>query len=240
MKKTAIVEIKELEKTYVLPSEEIKALKGVSFDIIEGEFHCIMGVSGSGKSTLLNIIGTIDKPTKGDVMIAGKSIVKEEEEKLARLRNGFMGFIYQDYHLIPSLSAQKNIEVPLIFANIPREERKRRSKEELKRVGLEERGDHRPTQLSGGQQQRVAIARALINKPKLLLADEPTANLDIKTGKLILELLKRINQEEGITVIDSSHDLRVIDLSDTITYLRGGRIVESMKRQKIKITQKDL
>ncbi|MCG3219537.1 MAG: ABC transporter ATP-binding protein [Candidatus Heimdallarchaeota archaeon] len=240
MTKTKVVEIKDLERTYVLPSEEIKALKGVSFDVVEGEFHCIMGVSGSGKSTLLNIIGTIDKPTKGDVKIAGRTIIEEEEEALAHLRNDFMGFIYQDYHLIPSLTAQKNIEVPLIFANIPREERKRRSKEELKRVGLEERGDHRPTQLSGGQQQRVAIARALVNKPKLLLADEPTANLDIKTGKLILELLKSINQEEGITVINSSHDLRVIDLSDRITYLRGGRIVESMEIMSIKITKKDL
>ncbi|MHA1911854.1 MAG: ABC transporter ATP-binding protein [Candidatus Kariarchaeaceae archaeon] len=240
MTKTTIVEIRDLERTYVLPSEEIEALKGVSFDILEGEFHCIMGVSGSGKSTLLNVIGTIDKPTNGEVKIAGKSIVNEEEEALAHLRNSFMGFIYQDYHLIPSLSARKNIEVPLIFANVPREERKRRSKEELKRVGLEERGDHRPAQLSGGQQQRVAIARALVNKPKLLLADEPTANLDIRTGKMILELLKEINQDEGITVINSSHDLRVIDLSDRITYLRGGRIVESMERQVIRITQKDL
>ena len=240
MKKTIIVEIKNLKRTYILPSEQIKAVNGVSFDIIEGEFHSIMGVSGSGKSTLLNMIGTIDRPTEGEIKIAGKSIINEEEESLAHLRNKYIGFIYQDYHLIPSISARKNIEVPLIFANVPKEERKRRSLEELKRVGLEERGNHKPNQLSGGQQQRVAVASALINKPRLLLADEPTANLDIKTGKLILDLLKEINLEEGITVINSSHDLRAIDMADTITYLRGGKIVESMERQVIKITQEDL
>jgi len=202
----------------------VKALENVNLKIKRGEYISIMGPSGSGKTTLFNMVGGIDRPTRGRVYIDGVDIAKLDAYELAWLRCRKIGYIFQTFNLIPVLTAIENVTLPMIFAGVEREERTRRSTEILEMVGLGERLNHKPAELSGGQQQRVAIARALANNPVIVLADEPTGNLDLQTGLEIITLLRGLNKEKGVTVIAATHDLKMIDVSDRIIYLRDGQV----------------
>ena len=219
-----MIKLEEVTKVYRMGMEEVRALDGVTLWVDEGEMLVIMGPSGSGKSTLLHIMGCLDRPTEGKVFIDGEDISRLNDAQLARLRNSTIGFVFQQFNLLPRMTAFGNIELPLIYAGIPRKERIRRVKTLLKRFELEDRARHRPGQLSGGQQQRVAIARALANGPKIILADEPTGNLDTASGKTVIENLVRLNKE-GITVIVVTHDPEVASIGHRIIYLRDGKIV---------------
>lgn len=220
-----MVEIKNIFKIYELDGVEVIALKDVSVEIKTGEFVSIMGPSGSGKSTLLHILGCLDVPTKGSYKLSGEEVSSLNEMQLAKIRNKSIGFIFQTYNLLPRTSAVKNVEVPMIYSAIKRKERFLRAKESLKSVGLLDRMNHKPSQLSGGQQQRVAIARALVNNPKILLADEPTGNLDSKSGKEIMELLSQLNKE-NITIIMVTHDVNVASYSKRIIELKDGEVMK--------------
>jgi len=202
----------------------VKALDGVDMKIKRGEYLSIMGPSGSGKSTLFNVVGGIDRPTRGRVYIDGVDIAKLDAYELAWLRCRKIGYIFQTFNLIPVLTAIENVTLPMIFAGVGREERIRRATEILEAVGLGDRLHHKPAELSGGQQQRVAVARALANRPVIVLADEPTGNLDLETGLEIINLLRGLNKSEGVTIIAATHDLKMLDVSDRIVYLRDGRI----------------
>jgi len=202
----------------------VKALDGVDMKIKRGEYLSIMGPSGSGKSTLFNMVGGIDRPTRGRVYIDGVDIAKLDAYELAWLRCRKIGYIFQTFNLIPVLTAIENVMLPMIFAGVGREERVRRATEILEAVGLGDRLHHKPAELSGGQQQRVAVARALANRPVIVLADEPTGNLDLETGLEIINLLRGLNKSEGVTIIAATHDLKMLDVSDRIVYLRDGRI----------------
>jgi len=202
----------------------VKALESVNLKIKRGEYISIMGPSGSGKTTLFNMVGGIDRPTRGRVYIDGVDIAKLDAYELAWLRCRKIGYIFQTFNLIPVLTAIENVTLPMIFAGVEREERTRRAMEILETVGLGERINHKPAELSGGQQQRVAIARALANNPVIVLADEPTGNLDLQTGLEVITLLRGLNKEKGVTVIAATHDLKMIDVSDRILYLRDGQV----------------
>lgn len=195
-----ILEIHEVRKSYHMGKVIVPALRGVSFDVEEGEFLSIFGPSGSGKSTLLHLMGCLDRPDEGEILIDGSNILKLSDDKLAELRLTKMGFVFQFFNLLPRLTAVRNVELPLTIAGLPEKETSKRAKEMLKLVGLEGRINHRPSELSGEEQQRVAMARALINDPKIVLADEPTGNLDTKTGWEIVELMKKLNKEKGYLV----------------------------------------
>ena len=229
-----VVETQNVKKIYEMGGGkiEVKALNGVSARIAKGDFVAFMGPSGSGKTTFLNMISGLDRPTDGQVYLSGREITKMDQAHLSKLRQQNVGFIFQIYNLIPVLTAIENVELPMVFAGIGEEKRRERALELLGRVGLGDRIDHRPTELSGGEQQRVAIARALVNKPDLLLADEPTGNLDTKTGLEIIDLMKDLQEEEGTTVIVATHDPKVADVVDIITYLRDGQVIgESVQRE---------
>ena len=202
----------------------VKALDGVDIKIKRGEYLSIMGPSGSGKTTLFNMVGGIDRPTRGRVYIDGVDIAKLDAYELAWLRCRKIGYIFQTFNLIPVLTAIENIMLPMIFAGVGREERVARAREILETVGLGDRLHHKPAELSGGQQQRVAIARALANRPVIILADEPTGNLDLETGLDVINVLREMNKNEGVTIIAATHDLKMLDVSDRIVYLRDGRI----------------
>jgi putative ABC transport system ATP-binding protein len=202
----------------------VKALDGVDVRIIRGEYVSIVGPSGSGKTTLFNMIGGIDRPTRGKVYIDGVDIARLDAYELAWLRCRKIGYIFQTFNLIPVLSAQENVSLPMIFAGLPQEERAGRSKDLLGLVGLGERLGHRPGELSAGQQQRVAIARAFANDPAIILADEPTGNLDLQTGHEIIDLLRRLNDERDVTIIAATHDVKMIDVSDKILWIRDGKV----------------
>jgi len=219
-----VVETEDLTKYYQMGPITVKALEGVNLRIKRGEYISIMGPSGSGKTTLFNMVGGIDRPTRGRVYIDGVDIAKLDAYELAWLRCRKIGYIFQTFNLIPVLTAMENVTLPMIFAGVEREERSRRAREILENVGLGERLDHKPMELSGGQQQRVAIGRALANNPVIILADEPTGNLDLQTGLEIITLLRGMNKEKGVTVIAATHDLKMIDVSDRIIYLRDGQI----------------
>ncbi len=221
----AVVELQEVYKIYTLGVQKVIALNGVSLKVEEGEFIAIMGPSGSGKSTLLNMIGCLDKPTKGRVLIAGNDTSKLNDDELTRLRRDTIGFIFQQYNLIPTLTALENVELPMIFRGLNRNEREKRANELLEKVGLEREINRKPTELSGGQQQRVAIARALANNPTILLCDEPTGNLDTKSGELIMEILTNLNKE-GVTVIVVTHDPAVSEFAQRIVKIRDGKILD--------------
>ena len=218
------VKVVDIHKIYHLRGEEVHALRGINLEIPRGEYLSVMGPSGSGKTTLFNMVGGIDRPTKGNVYIDGVDLSKIPPKSMAWLRCRKIGYIFQTFNLIPVLTALENVTLPMIFAGVEREERLRRGREILETVGLGERLDHKPAELSGGQQQRVAIARALANNPVIILADEPTGNLDLHTGLEIITLLREMNKEKGVTVIAATHDLKMIDVSDRIVYLRDGHI----------------
>lgn len=220
----ALLEATDLEKLYRMGDETVHALDGVSFTIPRGDYCAIVGPSGSGKSTLMNIIGGLDTPTRGRILIAGNDIGAMNDDDLAVFRNQTIGFVFQSFNLLPRLTALENVELPMIYGGIEPKARTQRAKELLERVGLVQRIDHRPTQLSGGQQQRVAIARALAGKPALILADEPTGALDTNTGIEILSLFSQLNRE-GATVVIVTHDHDVARATKRTIEMRDGRIV---------------
>lgn len=220
-----VVETINLCKTYISGSRPLEVLRNVNLTIEPGEFMAVMGPSGSGKSTLLNMIGALDRPTRGKVHINGVDLSKLNDNKLADLRNREIGFIFQFFNLIPRMDALGNVELPMTIRGVPSSRRTERALELLKLVGLEERADHKPSQLSGGEQQRVAIARALSNEPNLILADELTGNLDSKTGAEIMNLLKNLNKKEDKTFILITHDPNVGQNTDRLVQLRDGEII---------------
>jgi putative ABC transport system ATP-binding protein len=223
----ALIELRKLSKTYDLGEVKVNALKGVSLDIHEGEFVALIGPSGSGKSTLMNTLGCLDRPTTGSYHLAGEEVAELNREQLAKVRNQRIGFIFQNFNLLARTTALENVEVPLLYSpNCARRERKRRATEMLKRVGLADRLDHKPNQLSGGQQQRVAIARALVNRPRILLCDEPTGNLDTHTSREIMELFGRLNGEDGLTIILVTHDLEVARRAKRALVMIDGELLE--------------
>ncbi len=220
-----VVSVANVTKEYALGKQWVQALKGVNLHIEKGEFLAIAGPSGSGKSTLLNLIGCIDSPSSGTIAINGRDVTGRTPDELADLRAREIGFIFQTFNLLPVLSAQENVEYPLLRRkDVSKEERCRRVAHYLDVVGLERFAHHRPNELSGGQRQRVAIARALATQPSIVLADEPTANLDHKTGESILQLMKEINQKEGTTFIFSTHDPLVMEMADRVVTIRDGEI----------------
>ena len=225
-----MIEVKDLTKTYHLGSVEVPALRGVSFSIERGEKVAIMGQSGSGKSTLMNILGCLDLPTGGEYSLDGKNIAGRDgglvgEDELAEIRNQKIGFIFQQFNLLPRMTVRRNAEMPLLYnGGKPQKEIHQRAETILKAVGLGDRMEHRPTELSGGQQQRVAIARALINEPALILADEPTGNLDSHTGAEIMHLLLKLNEERGLTLIIVTHDSSIAAQTQRVIHLRDGQI----------------
>lgn len=222
---TSVVQVADCWKIYKLGSEIVRALKGVQLDIQPGEFVCLMGPSGSGKTTLLHLIAGLDRITKGDISIDGISLRTLPESQRSVLRHEKIGFIFQSYNLIPALTAVENVELPLMFSNVDPKRLRIRATQLLERVGLGERLFHKPAQLSGGQQQRVSIARSLIGNPSLVVADEPTANLDQKTGREILDLLQDLNENFGVTILVSTHDAKVAQYAHRIIHLADGQIV---------------
>src|ERR687893_326783 len=227
----ALIETRDLWKTYVMGSEEIHALRGVSIEIDRGEYVAIMGPSGSGKSTLMNLIGCLDTPSRGTYLLNGKEVSQMNDNELARIRNEEIGFVFQTFNLLPRATALHNVELPLVYAGVGAEERKRRAKEALERVRLDDRASHRPNELSGGQRQRVAIARALVNNPSILLADEPTGNLDSKTGAEIMALFARLH-ETGNTIILVTHEPDVAAFAHRVIHVRDGRIASDDRRER--------
>jgi putative ABC transport system ATP-binding protein len=221
---TAIIRTDNVKKLYRVSGEEVWALKGISLEIQRGEFISIMGPSGSGKSTFFNQVGALDMPTEGKVYFDGQSIFDLSEGEQAWVRCNKIGYVFQTYNLIDALSALQNVTLPMIFQGATEEESARRGTAILDRVGLGHRLHHRPFELSGGQQQRVAIARALANTPAVILADEPTGNLDTKTGTEIVELLRELNKKEGVTVICATHDHKMLASSDRVCYIRDGKL----------------
>lgn len=219
----SVMELKDVWKIYQMGEVQVEALRGVSFNIEEGEYTIIIGPSGSGKSTLLQILGCLDKPTKGQVFIEGKEVSKLKGNELAKVRNKKIGFIFQSFNLLPKLSAVENVELPLVYAGVSPKKRREIAIEQLNLVGLGDRLYHKPTQLSGGQQQRVAIARALANDPAFILADEPTGNLDTKSGQEILQIFRKLN-DMGKTLVVVTHDLKMLDEGTKTVKLLDGRI----------------
>jgi putative ABC transport system ATP-binding protein len=220
-----IIIVEDVHKSYLMGKEAVPALRGVSLAIQPGEFVCLMGPSGSGKTTLLNIVGGLDEPGRGHVIIDGQNIVSLSENKLARLRLTKMGFIFQNYNLLGNFTAQENVEAPMVLAKNGRRQRKQRAVELLERVDLGDRMHHYPSELSGGQQQRVAIARALANDPAILIADEMTGDLDSQTGFAIMELVASLNRE-GMTVVFVTHDPRMAEFAGRTVALQDGKILE--------------
>jgi len=219
-----IIKVENVKKRYVMGDEEVWALKGISLEIYRGEFIAIMGPSGSGKSTLFNQIGALDVPTEGRVFFDAQSVFDLSESEQAWFRCNKIGYIFQTFNLIPVMSALQNVTLPMVFQGATPEEARERATKILTRVGLEHRLEHKPFELSGGQQQRVAIARSLANTPAVILADEPTGNLDTKTGTEIVELLKELNTEEQVTIVVSTHDPKMVSCSNRITWIRDGML----------------
>ena len=219
----AVIQIKDLTKIYQMGESEVRALAGVSFDVLENEYIAIMGPSGSGKSTLMNMIGCLDTPTSGGYILNGNNVSTMDDAELAEVRNREIGFVFQTFNLLPRTSCLANVELPLIYSGIKSSERKERAADVLTKVGLGDRLDHKPNELSGGQRQRVAIARALVNSPSILLADEPTGNLDTKTGEEIMLLFEEL-YKQGNTIILVTHENDIAEHSRRIVRLRDGLI----------------
>jgi putative ABC transport system ATP-binding protein len=219
----ALIQTEDLWKTYEMGSEKIHALHGVSFSVMRNEYIAIMGPSGSGKSTLMNLIGCLDTPSEGKYFLNGKLVSDMDDDELAYIRNREIGFVFQTFNLLPRATALQNVELPLIYAGMPAHDRKARAIETLKEVELDHRMSHKPSELSGGQRQRVAIARALVNKPSIILADEPTGNLDSKTGREIMILFERLH-EQGNTIVLVTHEADIAQHAHRVIHLLDGRI----------------
>jgi putative ABC transport system ATP-binding protein len=228
-----IVRTKNLSKEYTMGGQTLRALDGVQLDIRRGEYISLMGPSGSGKSTLFNMIGGLDKPTEGSVFIDEVDMAQLDASELAYLRCRRIGYIFQTFNLIMVMTALENVTLPMIFAGLPTDEAAEKGIHLLKTVGLGQRLHHKPSELSGGQQQRVAIARSFANDPVIILADEPTGNLDLRTGKEIIELLRMMNKDRGVTIISATHDLKMIDVSDRVVWIRDGQIERVEERSQI-------
>jgi putative ABC transport system ATP-binding protein len=224
-----LISATDLRKDYVLGDNVVHALAGVSLKIGAGEFVAVMGPSGSGKSTFMNMIGCLDRPSSGEYRLAGEDVARMNADQLAAVRNRRIGFVFQQFNLLPRTSALENVELPLMYANVPVQERHRRALEKLRLVGLGERSDHQPSQLSGGQQQRVAIARALVNDPALILADEPTGALDSRTSVEIMALLQQLNRD-GMTIVLVTHEHDVAAFASRLVMFRDGRIVSDERQ----------
>ncbi len=224
-----VFEVRGLTKTYVMGEVEVHALRGVSLRIAQGEFTAVMGASGSGKSTLMNILGCLDRPTSGRYLLAGQDVSKLPSDRLAEIRNVTLGFVFQSFNLLSRTSALENVELPLVYANVPTAERHARAREALARVGLGDRVDHHPNQMSGGQQQRVAIARALVNQPRVILADEPTGNLDSRTSVEVMALFQELGRG-GITVLLVTHEPDIAQYAGRVITMRDGRILSDERR----------
>ena len=222
-----LIEARDLTKVYAMGDNQVHALRGVSLDIAEGDFVAIMGASGSGKSTLMNILGCLDRPTGGHYRLAGEAVETMSTDQLASIRNRRIGFVFQQFNLLPRTSAVENVELPMLYAGVAGAERRARALDSLKRVGLGQRADHTPAELSGGQQQRVAIARALVNRPQLILADEPTGALDSQTSDEIMRVLAELNGQ-GMTVVLVTHETDIAAWARRRIVFRDGHIVEDV------------
>jgi putative ABC transport system ATP-binding protein len=220
-----MIEIRDLVKLYEMGEIQVRALDGVSLDVDRGEFLAIMGPSGSGKSTLMNLIGCLDTPSAGTYRLNEQEVSRLDDDELARIRNKEIGFVFQTFNLLSRTSAIENVEVPLVYAGVPRHERHRRAKEMLEQVGLGDRMHHQPNELSGGQRQRVAVARALVNRPSILLADEPTGNLDSRTGEEIMQLFDELNRN-GNTIVLVTHEEDIARHARKVVRLRDGKVVD--------------
>jgi len=226
MKNNRIIQLENVKKIYTVGETQVNALRGLSYNIKEGDFVAIMGPSGSGKSTLMNIIGCLDKPTEGKYFLGGEEVSTLDKNRLAGIRNREIGFVFQTFNLLARTTALENTELPLLYSNMSKKKMRELASKSLATVGLEGREFHRTNQLSGGEQQRVAIARALVNNPSLILADEPTGNLDTKTGKEIMDIFKRLNQEKNITIILVTHEPELAQIARRRMHLRDGRIIK--------------
>jgi len=225
-----IIKLQDVWKTYKMGNIEVNALQGLELDVKEGEFLAIMGPSGSGKSTAVNMIGCLDVPTKGKITLEQHDISKLSESELAQIRGRKIGFIFQQFNLIPTLTALENVMLPMIFQGVDEEKRKERAAMLLGLVELGDRTNHKPTELSGGQQQRVAIARALANNPDVIIADEPTGNLDSKTGAIVLDFLQKLHKKEQKTIVMVTHDASLVKVAERVEFLKDGKIVKSLRR----------
>jgi len=237
-----MIECKNITKTYVTGDIETEILKGISFSIKDGEFVAIIGPSGSGKSTLMHILGMLDIPTRGDYFLDGKNVAKYSDDELAEIRKSKIGFVFQSFNLLPRTTVLRNVCLPLVYAGVARAEREKRGRDALAQAGLTEQYDkHYTNQLSGGQMQRVAIARALVNNPSLILADEPTGNLDTKTGEIVMETFQELNSKQGHTIILITHEPDIAEYADRIITIRDGLIVDDRRNtnKKIGIVGKD-
>lgn len=232
-----IIELNDVWKTYVMGENKVHALRGLNLKVKKGEFLSIMGPSGSGKSTAMNMVGCLDTPTKGKIFLSGKNISKLSESDLAQIRGKKIGFIFQKFNLINTMTAKENIMLPLIFQSINPLKREKKAREYLELVGLKNRMNHTPNELSGGQQQRVAIARALSNDPEVILADEPTGNLDTQSGSTVMDFLKKLHKEKNTTIVLVTHDEKVAKEAERIIYLKDGIIVDNLDVDTTKIIQ---
>ena len=228
-----IIRTEGLRKDYILGSETVRAVRGVDREIHPGEFVAIMGPSGSGKSTFMNLIGCLDTPTEGEYWLNGVAVSELSDDELARIRNREIGFVFQTFNLLPRATALHNVELPLIYAGINAKERKQRAEEKLRLVGLDDRMSHRPPELSGGQRQRVAVARALANSPALLLADEPTGNLDSVTGEEIMDVFVKLNRDEGQTIVLVTHEANIAEYAGPQVHLHDGVIAKDFLTEQV-------
>jgi len=230
-----ILKAQNLSKVYTMGAEKVYALKGVSLDIIRGDYVSIMGPSGSGKSTFFNIVGGLDKPTEGEVFMDGQRFGDLNSSQMAWVRCHKVGYIFQSFNLIPSMTALENVSIARIFSGLTPSEARKDATAVLEQVGLGHRLHHIPAELSGGQQQRVAIARALVNRPEVILADEPTGNLDLRTGEEIINLLGKMQKEMNITVITATHDMKMLSASDVVVWIQDGQVARIANRDEVKI-----
>ena len=226
---TPLIRLLDVRRAFPLGGRTVKALRGVSLDVDAGEYVAVVGPSGCGKSTLLNVLGAVDRPTTGTVTVDGRDLGALGDRDATDFRLRHVGFVFQRFYLMPTLTARENVELPMAEARVPKAERRARAVELLAYVGLDERGDHRPAQLSGGEQQRVAIARALANRPALLLADEPTGELDARTGAEIIDLFRRLN-DDGTTLVVVTHDEKLADAARRVVHMRDGVVVDDAGR----------
>ncbi len=230
---TPVIQARDIRRTFRRGEVEIEALRGVSTDVAASEFVAIVGPSGSGKSTFMNILGCLDSPSSGMYQLAGRDVSALSADERAEIRNREIGFVFQAFNLIPRMSALENVELPLFYGETTQSEQRARAREALASVGLEERWEHQPSQLSGGEQQRVAIARALVNRPKLLLADEPTGNLDTGRGQEIMAILDGLNRERGLTIVMVTHEDEIAAHAERILSFRDGCVVDDARRERV-------